>query len=164
MELNCSNDDSYLMPTQLGSSADPVLVNYGFSFIINNGFTLITKLNLKLSYTATIYTEMFIERSLACSANLFTFLLDFEFGNPNNHLLDSVWWQQTFAWNKKLRRISLQLHYRTDDLMNYPCEDEVIERFLLSAYFAQLNVTVSCEEGGNSEYLELHYFIKNCEN
>ena len=151
-KLVCSLDDSDPMPPLLGS---PALDNYGF--------TAITKLNLKLSYDYKGWKEMVIEYPLSCCPNLFTFLLDVEFGDAESNLLDTFWWKGTFAPNKKLQRVSLQLHYRTDDLDNYPLEDDVIERFLTSTYFAQLKVTASYVEGGNSEYLELHYFIKNFE-
>ena len=126
----------------------------------NKSLTAMTKLDLKLSDCMDVWRNKFLKCLLSCCANLCTFLIDVQYASYEIIFFDANWWTKVLASNKKLQRISLQLHYETRDCVT-DYSKEVIRSFRSSNFFTQLKVNVTCDEDGDFPYLEYHFSIKN---
>lgn len=110
-------------------------------------------------YFMNEFISTILELLLPCCPNLRTFSFNFVYLDCEKRPLDPNWWSRVFASNNKLKRISLQLH---GNGIYSSLHKDVVQRFQLLPFFAQLNVNVTFTME-TSEFLRRshHYSIQN---
>ncbi|CAF3557341.1 unnamed protein product [Rotaria sp. Silwood1] len=126
----------------------------------NMRLTAMIKVDLKINYPFESEKDKYLEKLLPCCPNLHTFFTYVNCDWNQQTLLDANWWTHVLTSNKKLQRMSLQLHWSTRDY-DSDQDERTVQNFRSLTYFTQLKANVTSEFDDDFPWFLFDVIIKN---